>query len=183
MVINCRIGLREFFVEKPERAPFLYGFPENFGVAISGFLYRGSLPMSEHSDVLKRLHIREVISLYSLSSEYKQTIEVASFLKANGFQHKLYNTDLGERIFLEAIQYIVQRVGKDSIYLHCTGGSNRTGQVVVMVKLLLGQNNFADLLVEAISYGFNWQNASYCNFLGRLIEISEKSGMIDFQIL
>lgn len=170
MIIHCKIGSRELFIEKPERITFLCGFPENFGVVIKGALYRGALPLTKHLDALKGLYVKEVVSLYSLSSESQQTAELASSLKAGGFQHKLYNTDLGESVFLEASRHIVERFREMVIYLHCSGGSNRTGQIVILVKLFLGQNNMIELITEAIRYGFNWQNTGYCDLLGSLIE-------------
>lgn len=88
MIINCKIGLREFFIEKPERVPSIFGFPENFGVVIENVLYRGTLPLGEHLDALKKLCVNEVISLYSFSSESQQIDKLVSFLKAQGFQHK-----------------------------------------------------------------------------------------------
>ena len=178
MIIHCKIGSREFFLEKPERIPFLYGFPENFGVVIEGSIYRGALPLTEHIDVLRRLYIKEVVSLYSLDSESQQIAKLASTLKAGGLQHKLYNTDLGEPVFLEAARYIIERVGKIVIYLHCAGGSNRTGQIVILIKLLLGQNNMVELLTEAIRYGFGWQNTGYCDLLGSLIKRLEDTNLV-----
>lgn len=178
MIIHCKIGSRGFFLEKPERIPFLHGFPENFGVVIEGSLYRGALPLTEHIDVLKRLYVNEVVSLYSLDSESQQIAELASALKAEGLQHKLYNTDLGEPVFLEAARYIAERAGKMVIYLHCAGGSNRTGQVVILVRILLGQNDIIELLTEAIRYGFGWQNTGYCDLLGSLIERLEYANLI-----
>lgn len=177
MIIHCKIGSREFFLEKPERIPFLYGFPENFGVVIEGSLYRGALPLTEHIDALKRLYVNEVVSLYSLGSEFQQIAELASALKAGGLQHKLYNTDLGEPVFLEAAQYLVKRAREMVIYLHCAGGSNRTGQIVILIKLLLGQNNMVELLTEAIKYGFGWQNTGYCDLLGSLIKRLEDTNL------
>ncbi|MEK7172395.1 MAG: hypothetical protein AAB740_00240 [Patescibacteria group bacterium] len=170
MIINCKIGSKEFFIEKPERVPSMPGFPENFGVVIEGALYRGASPLAEHLDALKGLLIKEIISLYSLSSESQQIAELISSLQTGEFQHKLYNTDLGESVFLEAARYVVKRAKETAIYLHCAGGSNRTGQVVILVKLFLGRNNMVELLTEAIKYGFGWQNTGYCDFLESLIE-------------
>ncbi|PVH84451.1 hypothetical protein DL98DRAFT_410834 [Cadophora sp. DSE1049] len=111
------------------------GRPVNFGVVVSGKIYRSSWPMVEDFQYLQSLKLKTVISLVKkdLTPEFK------GFLKNNQIQHKVIDMPGTKKVeitqeLMQSIMEVVLDEANHPILIHCNHGKHRTGCAVGVIR-------------------------------------------------
>ncbi|KAK0107165.1 hypothetical protein ONS95_003871 [Cadophora gregata] len=111
------------------------GRPLNFGVVVTGKIYRSSWPMVEDFQYLQSLNLKTVISLVKkdLTSEFK------GFLKNNQIQHKVIDMPGTKKVditqeLMQSIMEVVLDEANHPILIHCNHGKHRTGCAVGVIR-------------------------------------------------
>lgn len=151
------------YKHKPEKIGDL---PENFGEVIPNLIYRGSWPSDVTPLVEKK--ISKVITLYSSNdkSEVKNLITLRQQISKTNIEHYIFDM-VNNETYWQAAE-LVSNTNKKT-YIHCQGGSIRTGVVSFLTQLLYMKkmNQFCDkrefvkLINKTIEYGYNYNNDGY----------------------
>lgn len=164
-MVDFKIGNRMITVRKPERGSLVCRpFPNNFGIVIADKLYRGAFPNQKNLAALKKIGVEKIITVYS-DCELSEVQRLTAIVSKQGMKHSMF-----EITGLDSFKQVARRIvsSKQAVYIHCKSGSNRTGKVIALVRIYLGQANIENLLIEALCYGFDYHK-KYRGDLERLL--------------
>jgi protein tyrosine/serine phosphatase len=150
--------------------------PKRWGVVEEGKIYRsGQLSRHLVKEVLERHHIQRIVDLtFDNPNDANHTAEVAAAAELS-IEHKLYPLEsdgTGDvHIYSQAVAAVVdaERRGKP-VLVHCYAGSQRTGGVVALYRLLVQHRPAEEVLNELRQYKYDPHDSpNLLNYLNRHI--------------
>jgi hypothetical protein len=139
---------------------------ENFGVIIPNLIYRGSWPSDINPLVEKG--ISRIVTLYSSNdeSEIKDIFILKQKTKEFNIEHCFFDM-VNNQSYWQAAKTALNTNQKT--YVHCRGGSIRTGVVSFLIDLIdknekkqfCDEKKFEKLINKTGEYGYNYNNNKY----------------------
>jgi protein tyrosine/serine phosphatase len=164
--------------------------PKRWGVVEEGKIFRsGQLSRHLVKEMFVTNHIRRVVDLtFDNRNDANHTAEVTTAAEL-GIEHKLYPLEsdgTGDvHIYAQAVAAVVdaERLGQP-VLVHCYAGSQRTGGVVALYRLLVQHKPPEEVLREMQHYKYDpWESPILLEYLNEHIdEIAAdlvRSGTID----
>ena len=136
--------------------------PENFH-RVSNELYRSAQPSAEGMRALEKAGIRTVLNLRQWHSDNQEAKDTALIL----YRVSINTAAFQEEEIVEALQ-ILHRAVKPAL-VHCWHGSDRTGLIVSLYRMVFENAKKADVLAELRDPIYGHHEMFYPN-IGRYIE-------------
>ncbi|MDR2425101.1 MAG: tyrosine-protein phosphatase [Prevotellaceae bacterium] len=128
-------------------------------------VYRSEQPDAEHFVALEKYGIREILNLRYWHSDEAKMWQTS--IKARHVRMKAHDAD--HRAIVKALKIIANRKG--AILIHCHHGSDRTGLIVAMYRLVFQNWSKKDAINEMLSDKFGFHKI-YKNLV-RYIELAD----------
>ena len=161
--------------DKPEK---IDGLPENFDEIIPDFIYRGSWP-SNLNQLIEKREILRIVTLYSSNdeSEVKDLVKLKKQISKTNIEHHIFNMK-DNKTYWQAAETALDTDKKT--YIHCRGGSIRTGIVSILIELLYRKKNnqissketFVNLIYNTAGHGYNYNKEEYLTLFKEIIKES-----------
>lgn len=172
-VVLAALVADNFDAVRPLRDRFI---PKRWGVVEEGKIYRsGQLSRHLIKETLEKHRIQRIVDLtFDNPNDANHTAEVATAAEL-GIEHKLYPLEsdgTGDaHIYAQAVAAVVdaERRGQP-VLVHCYAGSQRTGGVVALYRLLVQHKSPQDVLNEMRRYKYDPQESpNLLNYLNEHI--------------
>lgn len=161
--------------DKPKK---ISGLPENFDEIIPNFIYRGSWP-SNLNELIKKKEISRIVTMYSSDdeSEVKDLVKLKKQIKKNHIEHHIFDMK-DNKAYWQAAEKALDTDKKT--YIHCRGGSIRTGIVSLLTELLYRKQNnqtidedtVIKLINDMASHGYNYNKDEYLTLFKEILKES-----------
>ncbi len=118
---------------------------------VSPGIYRGTQPLPEGYDTLKKMGVRTVINLRSKHSE-KNTVE------ASGMKSIEVPFSVLKDVNIEKVNSLIDiMINPDNqpVYVHCKLGQDRTGIVIAAYRIRVDRWSLKEAEAEMQAFGFN----------------------------
>jgi protein tyrosine/serine phosphatase len=164
-------------------------YPRNFGIVEDGSIYRsGQISAHLIKDILIRYNIRIIIVLTGEDAKPAQIAEkkAADELNIKILTFPLRGNGTGDpNLYIDAVTALAESVHQQMpVLVHCAAGTQRTGGVIAVYRLLVERKDPAFVISEMKKYGWNYHHnpelSKYLNTnIGLIGETLKQKGVIE----